>query len=149
VVFYIFAPHINHHRGLMVAVSCGFLTCLRNFWITPFMALVTVVLYGKSSVSQWIVLTVAILIILILGPIITWLNQIAFKYAQASNVIPLAQIPIQVAPILVYFFIFSMSPPNSISTILLVVGSILTIIAGFLLGRRKEAPFERESASAA
>ncbi len=71
---------------------------------------------------------------------ITWQNQIAFKYAQASNIIPVAQVPIQISPVLVYFFIFALTPPRPISVFYILTGTILTIIAGFLLGRRPETP---------
>ena len=48
----------------------------------------------------------AVLILAFTASVITWQNQIAFKYAQASNIIPVAQVPIQISPILVYFLIF-------------------------------------------
>jgi hypothetical protein len=73
--------------------------------------------------------------------VITWQNQIAFKYAQASNIIPVAQVPIQICPVLVYFFIFALTAPHTISVFLILTGTILTIVAGFLLGRRPETPF--------
>jgi hypothetical protein len=70
--------------------------------------------------------------------VITWQNQIAFKYAQASNIIPVAQVPIQICPVLVYFFIFALTPPRTISVFFILTGTLLTIIAGFLLGQRPE-----------
>jgi hypothetical protein len=80
----------------------------------------------------------ASIILVFTASVITWQNQIAFKYAQASNIIPVAQIPIQISPIIVYFFIFALTPPHTISIYLILSGTLLTIIAGLLLGRRPE-----------
>ena len=82
----------------------------------------------------------AALILAFTASVITWQNQIAFKYAQASNIIPVAQVPIQISPILVYFLIFALAPPRAISVFFIFAGTILTIIAGFLFGRRPETP---------
>jgi hypothetical protein len=63
---------------------------------------------------------------------------VAFKYAQASNIIPVAQVPNQISPVIVYFYVFALTPPRPISVFYILAGTILTIIAGFLLGRRQE-----------
>jgi len=42
--------------------------------------------------------------------------------------------------VVVYFFIFALTPPRTISVFLILTGTILTIIAGFLLGQRPETP---------
>jgi hypothetical protein len=68
---------------------------------------------------------------------------VAFKYAQASNIIPVAQVPNQIAPVLVYFYIFALSPAKSIAIFYILTGTFLTIIAGFLLGRRQEVPISK------
>jgi hypothetical protein len=77
-------------------------------------------------------------ILMLTASIITWQNQIAFKYAQASNLIPAAQVPIQISPVIVYFFIFALSPPRGISVFFILAGMLMTIVAGFLLSRRPE-----------
>jgi hypothetical protein len=113
---------------------------LSDFWINPLLALIAIVLLGHGKPFQIIIFTIACIILVMVATTVTWTNQLAFKYAQASNVVPVAQVPIQIAPILVYFFIFALTPPNSISVIYILTGTILTIVAGFLLGRRKEDP---------
>ena len=64
--------------------------------------------------------------------------QVAFKFGQASNIIPVQQISVQITPILVYFFVFSLTPPKTISGVFIVAGALLIIASGFLLGRRQE-----------
>jgi uncharacterized membrane protein len=136
------SPRIKNRKGMLIALANGFLSCLSDFWINPLLALVLIVLGGHSTPTQFIIFAIAALILMTCATVITWQNQLAFKYAQASNVVPVAQVPIQIAPILVYFFIFALTPPSSISVIYILTGTILTIVAGFLLGRRQEVPID-------
>ena len=136
----VLASRIKDRRGMLIALANGFLSCLSDFWINPLLALIAIVLYGHGSLAQVIIFIIASVILVMVASIVTWQNQLAFKVAQASNVVPVAQVPIQIAPILVYFFIFALTPPNSISVVYILSGTVLTIVAGFLLGRRREDP---------
>jgi hypothetical protein len=135
-------PRIKDRQGMLIALANGFLSCLSDFWINPLLALIAIVLLGHGTPAEIIIFTVASVILVMVASIVTWQNQLAFKVAQASNVVPVAQVPIQIAPILVYFFIFALTPPNSISVVYILTGTILTIVAGFLLGRRREDPVD-------
>jgi uncharacterized membrane protein len=136
------APRIKNCKGMLIALANGFLACLSDFWINPLLALVAMVLGGHGTPVQLIIFSIAALILMMCATVITWQNQLAFKVAQASNVVPVAQVPIQIAPILVYFFIFALSPPSSVAVFYILTGTILTIVAGFLLGRRQEVPID-------
>ena len=138
----VLAPRIRGRRGMLIALANGFLSCLSDFWINPLLALFAIVLGGRGSGLQEWIFILAALILVMCGTVITWQNQVAFKYAQASNVVPVAQVPIQIAPVIVYFYIFRLTPPSFQSVLLLLGGTVLTIISGFLLGRRKEVPLE-------
>ena len=63
--------------------------------------------------------------------------QETFRFAQAANTIPLVKVPVQIAPILVYFYVFALQPPEKLSALLLISGAFLVIVSGFLLGRRQ------------
>ena len=132
------AQRVHGRKGMLIALTNGFLACLSDFWINPLLALILIVLGGNGSLTQEIIFVIAALILMTTATVITWQNQLAFKVAQASNVVPVAQVPIQISPILVYFYIFALKPPSEISVIYILAGTILTIISGFLLGRRKE-----------
>ncbi|MGB8213774.1 MAG: hypothetical protein WCE68_09485 [Anaerolineales bacterium] len=134
----------KNRKGLLIVLGNGFLACLSDFWINPLLALVMFVLAGYATSIQSFFFTMAAVILAFTASVITWQNQVAFKYAQASNIIPVAQVPIQICPVLVYFFIFALAPPSSISVFFILTGTILTIIAGFLLGRRPETPLIQE-----
>ncbi len=135
-----FALRSQDRKGLLIVLGNGFLACLSDFWINPLLALILLVLAGRGTSTQVFFFAMASVILAFTASVITWQNQIAFKYAQASNLIPAAQVPIQISPVLVYFFIFALTPPRSISVFLILAGMFLTIIAGFLLGRRTETP---------
>ena len=132
------ASRVHGRKGMLIALTNGFLACLSDFWINPLLALILIVLGGNGSLTQGIIFVIAALILMTTATVITWQNQLAFKVAQASNIIPVAQVPIQISPILVYFYIFALKPPSDISVIYILAGTVLTIISGFLLGRRKE-----------
>ena len=134
------ALRINNRRGLFIVLGNGFLACLSDFWINPLLALIVLVLAGRGTSIQVFIFGMAAAILALTASLITWQNQIAFKYAQASNLIPSAQVPIQISPVIVYFFIFALAPPRAISVILILAGMFLTIFAGFLLSRRTEPP---------
>ena len=138
----IMATRIRNRKGLLIALANGFLACLSDFWINPLLALVLIVLGRQGTFTQMVIFSVAVVILSFCATVITSQNQLAFKLAQASNVIPVAQVPIQIAPLLVYFFIFSLTPPNSTSVFYILMGTTMTIFAGFLLGRRQEVPIE-------
>ena len=108
------------------------------------LALIVLVLGGHGTSIQTFIFIMAAAILALTASIITWQNQIAFKYAQASNLIPAAQVPIQISPGIVYFFIFALTPPHGYSVIFILAGMLLTILAGFLLARRTETIFVQE-----
>ena len=139
------AARVSGRQGMLIALANGFLACLSDFWINPLLALIVIVLGGNGSSTQAILFVIAALILMTTATVITWQNQLAFKVAQASNVVPVAQVPIQISPILVYFFIFALKPPSAVSVIYILGGTVLTILSGFLLGRRKEDPLEWET----
>ena len=128
----------QNRKGLLIVLGNGFLACLSDFWINPLMALIVLVLAGRGNSIQTLFFVMASTILVLTASLITWQNQIAFKYAQASNIIPAAQVPIQISPVVVYFIIFALNPSRPISVFLILAGMVLTIVAGFLLGKRSE-----------
>jgi hypothetical protein len=44
---------------------------------------------------------------------------------------------VQITPIVVYFYVFSLTPPRTASGIYIVTGALLITLSGFLLGRRQ------------
>ena len=63
--------------------------------------------------------------------------QDAFKHGDASKVYPIGGIPQQILPIILYYGIYSKPSPKSYSIYLLIAGTLIILIAGFLLGARQ------------
>jgi hypothetical protein len=137
--------HIKNRKGILIALGNGFLSCLTDFWVNPLIAVIFIVLQGRGTTTQIVIFFVACIILTTSASFITWQNQLAFKVAQASNIVPVAQVPIQISPVVVYFFVFALTPPKGGSVFYILSGTILTIVAGFLLGRRQEIPLDEKN----
>jgi hypothetical protein len=121
-----------------MAVSNGFPFAISNLWIAPLVAVIFLVLQGKGSTSQVIIFIAASIILVATNLFGMWQTQECFRYGQASNIIPVQQVPVQICPILVYFYVFALKAPDSASVAYMLSGVALIIISGFLLGRRQE-----------
>jgi len=129
----------NIYKGISLAIYSGFHFALSNFWISPLMGVLTHVFEGNAILLEVIIFFIAIFILT--GNNLLGMTSIqkAFKTGQASNLIPIQQVPIQIAPPFYYLAVFIL-PINDISSILfLSSGIILIIISSFLLGRRQAA----------
>jgi uncharacterized membrane protein len=128
---------LARRKGIVMAFSNGFPFAISNLWISPLLAVFAIVMSGAGSWQQTGVFALASVILVgcnVLG--IRQTNE-AFKFAQASNIIPVQQLSVQITPILFYFYVYSLTPPNAISGVLIIAGVVLIISAAFLLGRRQ------------
>jgi len=124
-------------KGIIMAFSNGFPFAISNFWISPLLAVFVIVMTGKGSWGQIGLFALASAILVGCNVFAIRQTQEAFKFAQASNIIPVQQLSVQITPILFYFYVYALTPPKSISGAFIVIGAMLIIIAGFLLGRRQ------------
>lgn len=135
-VFYFFQLKYNRFKGLIWTNVSGIGFVISNLFLAILMGLIGNI-FSFSSLGELIlfVITCAALILSnILGILAL---QVAFKYGQASNLVPVQQLTIQIAPIFYYFFIFLLPIPNIHSVLLLISGTILIIGASFILARRE------------
>jgi hypothetical protein len=56
---------------------------------------------------------------------------------QIDILIPIQQISVQITPILFYFYVYALTPPETISGARIIAGVLLMVSAAFLLGRRQ------------
>lgn len=124
-------------KGIIMAFSNGFPFAISNFWVSPLLAVFGVVMTGNGSLGQIGLFVLACLILI--GSNVFGIRQTneAFKFAQASNIIPVQQMSVQITPILFYFYVYALKPPRTISGVFIVGGVALIIAAAFLLGRRQ------------
>jgi len=136
-VFSLVGIKSTRRKGIVIGLANGFLFALSNFWISPLLAVITLVLTGKGSGAQIAIFVVASALLVGANLMAFYQIQHAFKFGQASNIIPVQQISVQIAPVLVYFYVFSLQPPTLISGACIILGAAAIILSGFLLGRRQ------------
>jgi hypothetical protein len=124
-------------KGIVMGFSNGFPFSLSNFWISPLVAVGITVMSGKGSWGEIGLFVLASAILVGTNAFGIQQTQVAFKFGQASIVIPIQQIPVQTTPILVYFYVFSLEAPARSSAVLILCGALLIIVSGFVLARRQ------------
>jgi drug/metabolite transporter (DMT)-like permease len=124
-------------KGISLSVYSGFQFALSNFWIGPLMGVLISVFGGKASLLEIILFILALIILTSTNIVGTSSIQKAFREGQASNLIPIQQVPIQIAPVFYYIAVFLLPIPNILSLVFLIIGIISVIISSFLLGRRQ------------
>ncbi len=126
----------NQTRGLIMAVSGGFLYCLSNLWILPLIITIGMVFAGIARHIQVIIFIIASIMLVTTN--LAGIRQVqeAYKFAPASKVQPIQQVPTQIVPILIYFIVFQRTAAGNVM-ILIPIGVIMIIVSGFLLGKRK------------
>jgi len=124
-------------KGILLAISSGFQFSLTNFWIAPLMAVIVHVFGGNANLGE-IFLFIACAVILIAASIIGIMKiQQSFQVANASRMIPIQQVPIQITPIIAYFFVFTLMPPTIFPIIYVISGVSLILLSSFLLAKRQ------------
>ncbi len=129
---------VERRRGMLLALQSGTFLALANFWVSPF-SVNLAHLFGGTLVwpDEFILGLVGGLLLAITNVLAISVLQKAFTCAQASNVVPLQQVPINIAPVFVYFGIFLLAPPSVYATPFLIAGIALIIISSFFLTKRQ------------
>ena len=127
------AKKIGRVKALLLAIFSGFMFSLSNFWISPLMIVFEQMNFAPVYIVIFIIASVILVLTNIFG--ITELQK-AFTAGQASNLIPVQQVPIQITPIFIYFFVFLLTAPP-IAFLYISIGVALIILSSFLLGKRQ------------
>ena len=123
-------------KAIIMALGTGFPFVLQNIWVQPLL-LSFPALFGSGDIQALPVFVVSFLIV-VLGGILGIIHfQHAMAEGNASIVIPIQQIPQQVAPIFIYFVIYMLAVPGVWSYFYVISGILLIIAAGFILSRRQ------------
>jgi hypothetical protein len=127
----------NISKGISLAIYSGFQFALSNFWISPVMGVIAHVFDGTAQLLEIIIFIIAILILTSTNIFGITSIQKAFREGQASNLIPIQQVPIQIAPPFYYIAVFLLPIQDVLSIFFLTIGIVLVIISSFLLGKRQ------------
>ncbi|MFX0019068.1 MAG: hypothetical protein ACFFAK_09325 [Promethearchaeota archaeon] len=125
------------NKGISLAIFSGFMFALSNFWISPLMGVLSHIFGGTALLTE-ILIFIFSLIVLAFTTIFGIITiQKSFRIGQASNLIPIQQIPIQIAPPFYFLVVYFLPIPGGFSLLFLIIGISLVIISSFLLGKRQ------------
>jgi len=127
------------YKALFKGLAAGFPYCIGNFWITVFYASLMPVFKGNSSTLLIFFLAISIVILIVSNLFGITEIQAALKCGEVGYVIPMQQIPVQITPILYFYYVFMLKTPANNSLIWILIGMILIIIGGFMLGKKQQA----------
>ncbi|MFX1378761.1 MAG: hypothetical protein ACFFA4_06670 [Promethearchaeota archaeon] len=133
---YIFQKNSERFKGILLAILSGLMFALGNLWVSQFIGTITDVFSGSFNIPQLILCITAIIILILCNIYGLTTIQYAYRVGQASNLIPIQNMPVLISPIFIYFIVFLMSPPFILSIFFLVSGVSLIIVSFFLLGKR-------------
>jgi hypothetical protein len=123
----------HRNRGLLLALSSGSLLSLSNFWTSPFMGLVVRLLHRELTAGSRIMLGILSALLLAVNLLGIGRMQTAFRVSRATQAVPFQQIPLQLAPPVVYLVVFLLTPPSAMALPFLGIGIALIIVCSFLL----------------
>jgi drug/metabolite transporter (DMT)-like permease len=133
----IYQKRHERFRGIFLALVSGYMFTLSNFWISLLMGTIAQVFEGTAVLVQWAIFIAAAAILVLSNMYGISTLQQAYKGGDASKLIPIQQVPIQVAAIFVYFLIFLLTPAEPMSTAWLASGIGCIVVSSFLLGKQQ------------
>jgi hypothetical protein len=137
IIFQIIQEKIPHFKVILLALISGLMLSLNNFWIAPFIWAV-IHMFGNSFFIETFLLFLVSSVILITANIfgVVKMSQ-AFRSGKASFLAPIQNVPVQLTPSILYFFVFLMTISTIISILLFILGIALIISSSFILGKRQ------------
>lgn len=124
-------------KTILMALGAGFPFIMNNLWMQPMFLSMTSLLGGNMVRLSLIVFIPSAIIMAYVNIMGIIHLQKAMAEGNASIVIPIQQIPQQVSPIIIYFFIYGLVAPTVLSYIFLFTGIAMIIFAGFTLSKRQ------------
>jgi len=135
-ICYILQRKIKRYKGILLATLSGLLFVLSNFWISPMIGVIAKIFNGTFNLGELLIFIISCIILILSNVLGVMTIQKSFTVGQASNLVPIQQVPTLLAPIAIYFLIFLLTPPSIFSIYYLIIGITLIIISSFLLGKR-------------
>lgn len=127
----------NIQKGISFAIFSGLMYGLSNFWISPLLATIVHVLNGTFQFMELIIFIFACVILILANIFALTELQRSLRVAQASNMIPIQQIPVQVIPPFYFLVVYLLPLPTIFSIVFLLAGIAMIIVSIFLLGKRQ------------
>lgn len=131
---------IPRRKGLARIFASGLFFSLANLWISIVMGL-----WGQQETAVfaspiiWYFLT-ALGLTIVTGVLAVFLTQEAMEVGNVGVLIPVQNVPIQITPALLYFYVFNLTADSILSILYLILGILLIITGSFLLARHQPKP---------
>ena len=146
---YLGSYRAGKRKVTIMALSTGIPGGLTFFWMSPLIVTMFKVLPGEGTLAQAVIMVVSAILLVMNTILFTWQMQAAFKYGQASNIVPVQGVTLQTIPVIVYFGVYALSLPKPGAAYYVSIGVSLIILAGFLLGRRQAGSLDKPADTAA
>jgi hypothetical protein len=124
-------------RGILRMLNAGLLLSQGNLWLGVLMALLARWGAGRFSAPDLVSAAVASGIVFAGSMLGIAETQRAFRYGEASRLVPLQYVPSLILPVAAYFGVFALSPGSPAGLPLAVMGTILVIAGAILLSGRQ------------
>lgn len=128
---------IKRYNSIFLALGTGFPFVISNIWMQPFLLTLGIIFSGGAETMEWIIFLVG-LVYVAFGNIFGIIHyQNALNAGKASLIVPIQQMPQQIAPIITFYSIYQFSSPQPYSFPCMMIGIVLILVAGFLLAQRQ------------
>ncbi|OLS13972.1 MAG: hypothetical protein RBG13Loki_2368 [Promethearchaeota archaeon CR_4] len=124
-------------KSIFLAIGTGFPFVVGTIWLQPLIISLGSLFSGTAGAFEWVIFLIAAIITLIVNLLGLGHYQYALNAGNASIVVPVQQIPQQIAPIFTYFVIYQFIAPTDYSIYFIVIAILLICIAGFVFGKRQ------------
>jgi hypothetical protein len=125
-------------RSILFAIESGSFLVLANYWVSPVTGNVMHLFAGTVQMPWELITGILGIIILILANIFAiGTLQNGFKSGKANTVIPIQQVPVNIAPIFIYFSVFIKPSPSNYAIPLMIIAIGLIIISSYILSKRQ------------
>ncbi len=125
------------YRGVYFAFHAAFMVSLSNLWLNLLMGVIGRIFSGVFIPEELVLFICASVLVVLSNFMAIYTVQRMFKYGDASKMVPIHQIPLQITPIIVYFLVFMLIPPSVFSFYFLIGGAVLITIATFIFANRQ------------
>ena len=137
IIFQVIQGKSSRFRVILLALISGLMLSLNNFWITPFIWSLGNMFGGYLFIEAFILFIVSCVILITANIFSVIKMSQAFRSGKASFLAPIQNVPVQLTPSILYFFVFMMIISTITSIIFFILGVTLIISSSFILGKRQ------------
>jgi hypothetical protein len=122
-------------RVTTLSLQSGLHFALTNFWVGILAGTGTELVGGRTAAASIVLFALSAAILIATNVLGIRAIQLAFRTGRANLAVPIQQVPVQLAPGIVFLAIFGMRPPSASAALLYAAGVALAVGSSFLLGR--------------